>query len=663
MVNGLERLEKFFSSRRRDRERSISHRNFSIISSPSQDENGPHFPSPSFISPTSRPMKPREESITYSRGVKERSQSLPDPHGDLMRSSSVDSNSTVTNHKHHPSDPIWPLSASLKYAEDSLHNQQLSQFRFPEDSLFKNNKENKSEKLDASPGSSVAKDTACENPSKEPRVENILDWNLQRTSSLLSTLGLDTPIDTSIDNRLAKFAFADVKVESSTSRPLSTSSDPPSPKTKSSPITITIPPRRSSRKSSETPTYELTLPPRKQSLSLFPKCRPDSPPESDGEETSPVKLNRSPPVPALASPIQFTPRPSFDSNPPNNREFVIHKHPDRESWGTKPKDPVVAHATLEDSPCAPLAQPLRKPGCISSKSTITRYRRAKRNLKEPSLDEFYALNDEDVSESLLTAPNLVTDIPPTPPPKDSPKTPIGRSRSTRHAPIAPTTAINFSSGELTPPCTPTDSQFLSLVHSPANASGVLGATWTANIAKAYNFDLVYVISLWPKGEGNDLDPSLGSIARVAQSKAQGGHAASQCAIVSNSKSGMTGQLLAGYGLHEFGSPFRIHAQFHSKMLGFKGWKEYRDELASPGMISRGWTCSFNSDHIPITQNSPGEPEPAQGCTANRGIVFAAYTRKTTTSNIPVNASPKQTAVLGKLYRDAQTLVDGLVHGV
>ncbi|KAI1101073.1 hypothetical protein F4804DRAFT_317064, partial [Jackrogersella minutella] len=506
-------------------------------------------------------------------------------------------------------------------------------------------------------GGFAAEESSRECAIQEPREENILDWNPQRVSSLLNNLGLET----SIDDRLAKFSKNGAGLL--TSKPPSPIlSTPPSPRTRIDPFAIL--PKQSSRKPSDASARDISLLSRKQSLAPLSTPVPDSPPASDGEEECPrASFDRSKPVKALASPIQLTPCPSFDYKYQSSMGIPIRIHCVRESWGNRSEDPVVVCTSLEESACAVRPQLMRKSGSTASLSTITRYNPIDINLREPTLVEFYALNDEDVLENLPATPKPDVDIPPTPPPKDPPTTPFGRSRSTRHMPIAPTIAINSSSGEITPPRTPTDSQFLTLAYSPTNASGALGAMWAASIANTYKFDLVYVISLWPKGEGDDSDPSRRSTSMERQRKPQDqDHVASRCAIVANPKFGVTGRILAAYGLKEFGSPFRIHAQFHKKMLGFEGWKEYRDELASTGMISRGWTCSFYNDNLSTVQNGMHDGHVIRGGTANRGIVFAAYTRKTTKSVIPVSSSPKQTAILGKLFYDAQTLVDALVHG-
>ncbi|XXG94145.1 hypothetical protein Hte_000397 [Hypoxylon texense] len=649
MVNGLERLERFFgSSRRRDKEREVRYRDTPASSPQSQPDNGPHFPSPSFMRPTSIHMKPREEQFSKVKAVKDRSQSLPDPQYSLRRRSSIGSTSIAPNHRQQSSDSAQMLSVSIRPVNDPLNGQRLSRFRFPENG-------------------SVGRDgDPSEHTDGETQAENMLDWRPQRLSSLFNTLGLDT----SIDDRLAR--STEPSVEPLVLKPSQILSTPPSPKTR---VDSIIQRRRSSRASAEIPVRKLTLLPRQNVLSSVAKSFPDSPPASDGEDDDFGSPFNPTSQKGLAPPIEFTPRPSIESKSPDSTEARIRRvHSIRESWGARPQDHVVIRAVSEkEDQCIVRPQSLRKSISESSlftiRSTVVRVTESDRDIAEPSLDDFYALDDEDVAETLPATPEPDTDVPPTPPPKDSPESKIGRSRSTRHAPIAPTTAVNSSSGELTPPCTPTDSQFLALTYSPSHASGALGAIWAANIAKSYNFDLVYVISLWPNGEGIGSDPSRRSSSRSStprgRSPKEGSvdDVAARCAIVANPKSKMTGRLLAGYGLDKFGSPFRVHAQFHTKMLGSSGWQEYRDELASSSMISRGWTCSFYSDYMPTISNTVSQGPETQGGTANRGIVFAAYTRKTTKSAIPVRSSPKQTAILGKLLYDAQTLVDALVHGV
>ncbi|KAI0894958.1 hypothetical protein F4806DRAFT_103733 [Annulohypoxylon nitens] len=636
MVNRLEKLERFFGgSKKRDKDRGARNRELSAVST--LDDQ--HFPAPSFMKPTSIHMKPREEPISWSREAKDRSQSLPGPHGHRKRRSSIGSIGDILNHRYHPSDPIYPLSISARKTDGSHGTPRLSRFRFP-DALTMDEKGI----------------TAKERIAKDTPEETILDWYPQRVSSLFNNLGLDT----SIDDRIGKFSPNNSRLSSS-KPPSPTWSTPPSPRTRTD--TINIPLGQPSRNTNKGLVGGLLLS-TNPSPPPFSLPTPDSPPASDNEEEcSRTSHGRLSPTKVLASPIRITPKPSRDFISRHSAEL---SYPIRESWGLRPQDPVASRCTtLEENPFVIRSRFVRKTESMDSLSTITRFRPINRNLREPTLDDFYRLDDDDILECRPATPKIEdeVDIPPTPPPKDPPETPIGRSRSTRHMPIAPTVAISSSSGELTPPRTPTDAQFLTLTYSPTNASGALGAMWAASIANTYNFDLVYIISLWPNGEGDSLDPSRRPTSSGSQPTIQErGHAAARCSIVANSKSEVTGRILAAYGLNQFGSPFRIHAQFHKKMLGFKGWKEYRDELASPGMIARGWTCSFYSDHITTTQNEATSSHVRQSGMANRGIVFAAYTKKTTKSAIPVISTPKQTAILGKLFYDAQTLVDALVHG-
>ncbi|KAI1648048.1 uncharacterized protein F4817DRAFT_90471 [Daldinia loculata] len=654
MVNGLEKLERFFgTSRKRDKERGSRTKDLSIVSTPTQSLSGPHFPSPSFMHPTSTHMKPREEPVPWSKIVKERSQSLPDPHGSLKRRSSI---SIVPNHRHHPSDPIRLISLLVE-DEGPSGMEMFSRFKFPDNTI-------KNENTEAFPMDGTAEGSTREHTIQEFQAENILDWCPRRLSSLFNNLGLDTSID-SIDNRLARVSNHDI--ESLASRLSPTSSSPPSPPSPPSPRTrrglITIPPRKSSRRLNEALAQDLTISTSNHVLYPISAHLPDSPPASDGEEEyEQTTIHGSTSIKGLSSPIEFTPRPSSDSNTRRSTEISTRVQAVRESWGTRIQDPPLIYNAQGEITFISQPQLVRKSTSLASLSTITRYSTNGCDIREPSLDDFYALDDEDVAESLPATPMPEADIPPTPPPKFSPKTPNGSSRSTRHVPIAPTTAINLVSGELTPPRTPTDSQFLSLTYSPTTSSGTSGAMWAAKIAKAYNFDLVYVVNLWPKDKDDGSNPHQSTPSHSQHNAQNVDDATTQCAVVAHPKLEMTGQILAAYGLSEFGSPFRIHAEFHRKMLGCRGWNEYRDELASPEIISRGWACSFYTNCSSTTQNAIGKKHLARGGTANRGIIFAAYTRKTTKSVIPVRSSPRQTAILGKLLYDSQKLVNALVHG-
>ncbi|KAI0175725.1 hypothetical protein GGR52DRAFT_537957 [Hypoxylon sp. FL1284] len=651
-MSKLERLERFFSaSRRKDKEKGAKYRDDLVVSTPSQSDNDLHFPSPTFMRPTSAHMRPRVEHVSRSKGVKDRSQSLPDSQSTSRSRSSIDSAGIALSPRQQPIDLARMLSLPISQLENPLSDQRLSHIKFSSDPFKK--------KATAGPS---RQDGSLKG---EVQGQNMLDWHPQRLSSLFKTLGLET----SIDDRITR-STETVKAPSAM-KPSSRLSTPPSPKTMVAPI---IQRKQSSQEFTEVPARNPAFLPRQDVLSSVARSYPDSPPASDGEDEDLQSSFHPKAQKGLAPPIEFTPRPSIESKIGDNTEAKGRRGPSkRESWGARPHDLASITPRSEEDKTSIRSRSLRKSVSESSllnpRSTVARHAESGKGISEPTLDDFYALEDEDVAETILAAPESDTDVPPIPPPKDSPRTIIGRSRSTRHMPIAPISAIESSSGELTPLCTPTNSQFLALTYSPTHTSGELGAMWAAEIARTYNFDLVYVISLWPKDAGIESDPSRrstssrGTPQRSGRGEESIDSVATTSPIVAGSKSRMNGRLLTGYGLDKFGSPFRVHAQFHTKMLGFSGWQEYRDELASSNMISRGWTCSFYGDRVPSLGDGSSQGHGKQGGIANRGIVFAAYSRKMTRSAIPVRPSPKQMAILGRLFYDAQTLVDALVHGV
>ncbi|KAI5866996.1 hypothetical protein GGS23DRAFT_553074 [Durotheca rogersii] len=651
MVGGLERLERLFGGpRKKEKGREAGRRDASDLPRSSQPKDGAYFPSPPFMRPTSTPMRPREEPNRRTKAVKERSQSLPESQAALKRRSSTGS-STVVNEQFYPGSPKRPISLSINRARDSLDTIQLSKYNFPE------NIHSEGPTGGAPSRASIIEESAYEFLTRGQEAVNFLDWSPKRVSSLLDTLGLDT-----LTSDLGAILPGDV-MASPTSP--STSPDPSSPAMKTDAVFTS--PSWSHMESRNHPSQGPPLSPRYQSPSPLSGPHPDSPPISDGEEEhSRSSLARSISLDGLPPLGEITPRTSLDCASQIAVEGLARKLSYRESWGVRVQDPATTGIASDEVPPNETAhsfqsQAIRVAASIASFSTVIKHSAICGSITEPTIGDFYALRDDDLAESLPTEPETDSDEPPTPPPKDWPKA-VDRVASIRYKsvkPIVPTTAINPTSGEFTPPCTPTDSQFLSLSYSPTFASGALGAIWAANIANKYQFDLIYVISLWPEMKGESFDPSLRSPPEDRQGKCwNADYAASRCAIVANPKSGMAGRLLAAYGLNEFGSPFRIHTEFHAKMLGFQGWQEYRDDLASPGMIARGWTCSFYGDRVP-TKRTGGNVTP--DVSTNRGIVFAAYTKKTTQSVIPERSSPKQTAILGKLRSDAQTLIDTLVH--
>jgi hypothetical protein len=257
-------------------------------------------------------------------------------------------------------------------------------------------------------------------------------------------------------------------------------------------------------------------------------------------------------------------------------------------------------------------------------------------LTEPSLDDFMSLSDDDIADGLPVSTFSLT--PSTASPSHPPR--FG---------LPPNPPISgFSPTFL--------KQRQMALHSPAMSRPATAAAFeAARIATRYHFDLVYIVNLWPitqtpcePATGGSLDP-LGNC--------MGGLGPVACI---NPKSGMTGRLLAAYGLPSLVSPFRLSAAVHLKVLRTEGWLEYRSEHASPDEFSRGYSCSFYSGRCATTA-TPLSPSTVSGKRKrsqpnNRGIVFAAY-RLPRADGTTICSGPTD---LEALYREAETLVEMLI---
>lgn len=275
-------------------------------------------------------------------------------------------------------------------------------------------------------------------------------------------------------------------------------------------------------------------------------------------------------------------------------------------------------------------------------------------LAEPTFDDFFALSDDDIAESRPPTPD--SSVPPTPPPKDTPdlqrKHHLPRVLTSQQTPSKPRLE------EITPPDTPTDGHLLTLTYAPSNARDALGALWAAELARQYDFAVVYVMSLWPVDGDRHLDastPVSPSGSRLTNATA--------AEVPNNFTEGpkIGGRLLAAYGLNEVPSPFEIVTDTHLSALDCDYWNEYRNVDARHDDISRGWIRPFYSDYVPVSAPLVLSGNPADSPAKNRGIVFAAYSKYTRNPIIPMRACPEQELRLRQLYLDAKTLVEALVQ--
>lgn len=236
-------------------------------------------------------------------------------------------------------------------------------------------------------------------------------------------------------------------------------------------------------------------------------------------------------------------------------------------------------------------------------------------LREPNFKEFLSLSDDDIAE--------------TSPVDTTPEQSTSAAPSTTHSTDSPSQSYLT----LTPP----------FASRPATAA----AFEAARIANRYNFDLVYVVNLWPENgcprtSGVDKGDSVSVNSDWS------------------TRSGMTGRLLAAYGLENVSSPFQISAEVHGQVLRSNGWIEYRKQHACDDEFALGYATSFYTGQY----SRSGQPSPRNSSSTgksdktDRGIVFAAYRKpRVDGSQAEVGSNPDE---LGNIYRDAEALVEMLI---
>ncbi|KAF2968944.1 hypothetical protein GQX73_g4616 [Xylaria multiplex] len=641
MPHGFERLERLFTgSGRKERRRQKSAQQQTISIPTNRRPSSPIFPSPSYLRPTSMQMMPRDAHTGPPEEDISRSMSVPTLQEALNKRSSVASSITAVNR---PSQSDASTSSTRCRTKSSPTKSRSSRFRFPEDSLFRNSRPTRS-----SGGFSTRNTSREQSPHTCNAEKGLLDWTPTRVSLLFNPDEFKAPSN-------------DHQCEDAGNNTESTLL--PSPDFAPS---LLLPESRNSIDYSPRPTApRCSLPPlsspRKYSLNLRqPSWSSRRKPLIDPVTTSGVDVIQKPtinrslslnglPLPrhnaARTTPVDLS--PSGDINDLRNRRHV------RETWGNRLEDPQCRGSPGGKCEGIPRSK-LRRSASTSTLSIITPQTSRPGVLKEPTLNDFYALNDDDIAESQPMTPDAR--VPPAPPLKD---TPNSYRKSRLPQAVAPRN-ITFKpvQEEITPPSTPTNCQLLTLTYSPASPRDALGALRAAELARKYDFAVLYVLSLWPVGGDHRLDAAPTAIA----SEPTPTNVATKERFAAPSRTTkISGRLLAAYGLNEVPSPFEIVTDTHLAALNCDYWNEYRNVDARPDDISRGWIRPFYSDYVPVSAPSGAIGGLSHGHPKNRGIVFAAYSKQTFNPVIPMRSSAKQAFLLRQLYSDAQALVEALIE--
>lgn len=667
MASSLDRLEKLFSSARR-KNKVVQEKEKKTA----KQQHERTFPSPSFLRPTSIQMMPRDARGQDPEGVSEdrgRAYSLPEPNpNDEWPSSALLS----LNHDHHDKAEDEPLRDFLSTAPepdaDTSIAPKLSEFKFPEDALFRHD-----ELLrisgETSPRTELSKtkpEEIIKEEDQSPGHTRSLDHPPTHISSQLNVngprLGATLQVGKSGAAEPSMLLPSPIITRSGTvtrGRPTSTGSEA----TLTSPTSPISPPKQ---------VFEskFSLFPKQRSREPYPIPQVDSPPASDGEEDN-AAISTKRPVSTSSLP---TPDRSTTSSLGSPSSFQIigdegtrrSKRDTWETWGHRVDDPIsgtdVGEDNNDEDPEGGVKlQLMRRSSSAATLSVFTGHVPKENIIRAPTIEDFYALSDDAIAEPLSASPILNSHHTPELPPKDTdipgitPPNPYTKRNS------APAAAASQSLGEMTPPYTPKDPQFLAVDCARHDVIGAQGAIWCARIADKYHFDMIYVVSLWPKAAGSKWDPSCRALAE-SPIKSVPGAALRNCPVELHPKSAITGRLLAGYGLGEVITPFQIANKPHLKLLKSGQWEEYHNNPDSEEDISHGWAHAFYSDHVPAVGTEPCcQSEPQSNIPdPNRGIVFGAYVKDKNRPKIMDKEGPEKQAHFDRILADVRTLVDALV---
>ena len=356
-----------------------------------------------------------------------------------------------------------------------------------------------------------------------------------------------------------------------------------------------------------------------------PAQRLDTPPPSDGEEEPGNFVTRMKAQNAQENTFaSASPKPSLDLFPiprkspnctawqePLSETGRYSKYVDRTSWNSHPK--VSLRKAVSTSSLVP-----------GKRATLGEI------LDEPTFGDFLALSDEDIAEA-------------------GPMLPLSQNSND---------GVKEPSGQF-----PGQASFMKIAVGPSDCSAAIptrsaslshkksaaAAFEAARIASHYGFDLVYVVSLWPKESSTPSSPLSSHVSSCDSATSR--ENANACSFP-----GLNGCLLAAYGLGLIQSPFTISTAVHQKILCHEGWIEYRNTDISNDDFARGYACSFYaSSGCEFWRGSASSMSLPKGSENDCGVVFAAYMKPRQESSTGCDAQE-----LASLHKDAKSFVDMLL---
>lgn len=348
----------------------------------------------------------------------------------------------------------------------------------------------------------------------------------------------------------------------------------------------------------------------RSSWPISPWTRLDTPPSSDPEDASLPKYKSKPKLSIVPPQAPLTPDSSPSTGP----------LPD---WHLKDDTTV---DILDGSLCEDIQRQLEQPAKRESLASIRQFNTgiiaeppsphssaSGSSLEEPDVFEFFSLSDDNVAEGRLDDCDM--------------------SEMLRLVETPVTVAPSISSLPFR------DAPLLTLEPPNASRTAAIAAFEAARIATRYNFEMLYVVNLWPENDNNrDRDSAV---------------------ALPPSSHDMTGRLLAAFGLHNGPSPFQISSDVHVKILQSEGWLEYRDEQAGVGSFGRAYACTFYPGQLHDRRSSESTSSTTQLLEAtaiDRGIVFAGYRMPNPDGSMPCMSVEE----LAYLRRDVEALVEMLI---
>lgn len=453
-------------------------------------------------------------------------------------------------------------------------------------------------------------------------------------------------------------------------------------------------------------------------LPIYPASRVETPPPSDQDEfrfPSPPERGRKP----STTLIQLTPEPSPEMNPRRD-SLLSEPKSSGEIQSDTTSSPSSRRFTRSSVPL--LEDDWRDSYIHDPQETVSPKTRVV--VHEPQVDDFLALTDEDLAEIRIEHPSKPPLRRAPPPPVLPPSARLQRFASTMRnsTPNSPAVASSqvaaWEAARIAKKYDfdvvyvanfwPSRMNHLHSPHKPATAPTTSASSPTSAVSAVSSADSSFTQSLpgslvssptsdHPNTTTRNITPP-NSVQGPASLRAPptdifasppAAPAVADCCPNSGARVGpgagaMSGCLLAGYGLETIAAPFRLSSRVHKKILRTEGWIEHRRSDAKENEFARGYARAFYTgttaaagapatpaaaatlrrSSAPGSVSNPASEDMTPAAAAgrsndqgrrniNRGIVFVAYRRPRGPGGT-VNSS---TAELDALEKEAETLVE------